>query len=138
MNRRDDENAGRRELGEDISELTYAVIGAAMEVHKELGPGFLEAVYENSLREELRHREIPFEPQPTINVFYKGVLVGEGRYDMLVANTLVVELKSVQTILPIHEAQVVSYLKMTGYPLGLLINFNVRFLRDGIRRLILS
>ncbi|NJK68442.1 MAG: GxxExxY protein [Microcoleus sp. SU_5_3] len=138
MNRRGAEDAERGELGEDINELTYAVIGAAMEVHKELGPGFLEAVYENSLREELRRREIPFEPQPTINVFYKGVLVGEGRYDMLVANTLVVELKSVQTILPIHEAQVVSYLKMTGYPLGLLINFNVRFLRDGIRRLILS
>jgi len=69
---------------------------------------------------------------------YKGVVVGEGRYDMLVANTLVVELKSVQTILPIHEAQVISYLKMTGYPLALLINFNVRFLKEGIRRLILS
>ncbi|HEY9301573.1 MAG TPA: GxxExxY protein, partial [Phormidium sp.] len=112
--------------------------GAAMEVHKELGPGFLEAVYENSLREELSRRGIPFQPQPTVNVTYKGVVVGEGRYDMLVANTLVVELKSVQTILPIHEAQVISYLKMTGYPLALLINFNVRFLKEGIRRLILS
>jgi GxxExxY protein len=125
-------------LGEDINELTYAVIGAAMEVHKELGPGFLEAVYENSLREELTLRGIPFEPQPAVNVLYKGVLVGEGRYDMLVGSTLVVELKSVQTLLPIHEAQVISYLKMTGYPLGLLINFNVRFLKEGIRRLILS
>jgi hypothetical protein len=65
-------------------------------------------------------------------------VVGEGRYDMLVANTLVVELKSVETILPIHEAQVISYLKMTGYPLAILINFNVRFLKEGIRRLILS
>jgi GxxExxY protein len=109
-----------------------------MEVHKELGPGFLEAVYENSLREELALRGIPFDPQPTVNVHYKGVVVGEGRYDMLVANTLVVELKSVQTILPIHEAQVISYLKMTGHPLALLINFNVRFLKEGIRRLILS
>ncbi|MEZ2232461.1 GxxExxY protein [Microcoleus sp.] len=118
--------------------MSYAVIGAAMEVHKELGPGFLEAVYENSLREELSRRGIPFDPQPTVNVFYKGVVVGEGRYDMLVANTLIVELKSVQTILPIHEAQVISYLKMTGYPLGLLINFNVRFLKEGIRRIILS
>jgi GxxExxY protein len=138
MNRRGAEDAEGRELGDELSKLTYAVIGAAMEVHKELGPGFLEAVYENSLREELSRRGIPFEPQPTVNVFYKGVVVGEGRYDMLVANTLLVELKSVQTLLPIHEAQVISYLKMTGYPLGLLINFNVRFLREGIRRLILS
>ncbi len=125
-------------MAEDLNELTYAVIGAAMEVHKELGPGFLEAVYENSLREELALRGIPFDPQPTVNVFYKGVVVGEGRYDMLVAKTLVIELKSVQTILPIHEAQVISYLKMTGHPLALLINFNVRFLKEGIRRIILS
>ena len=97
-------------MAENLNELSYAVIGAAMEVHKELGPGFLEAVYENSLREELSRRRIPLDPQPTVNVLYKGVLVGEGRYDMLVAKTLVVELKSVQTILPIHEAQVISYL----------------------------
>ncbi|NQE33904.1 hypothetical protein E5S67_01627 [Microcoleus sp. IPMA8] len=109
-----------------------------MEVHKELGPGFLEAVYENSLREELSRLGISFEPQPTMNVIYKGVVVGEGRYDMLVANTLVVELKLVQTILPIHEAQVISYLKMTGYPLTLLINFNISFLKEGIRRFIFS
>ncbi|WP_333416603.1 GxxExxY protein [Microcoleus sp. MOSTC5] len=121
-----------------MKELTYAVIGAAMEVHNELGPGFLEAVYENSLREELSRLGIPFEPQPTVNVIYKGVVVGEGRYDMLVANTLVVELKSVQTILPIHEAQVISYLKMAGYHLALLINFNVPFLKEGICHLILS
>ncbi|MEG3956521.1 GxxExxY protein [Microcoleus sp. herbarium2] len=125
-------------MEDDLNELTYAVIGAAMEVHKELGPGFLEAVYENSLREELSRQGIPFQPQPTVNVTYKCVVVGEGRYDMLVANTLIVELKSVQTLLPIHEAQVISYLKMTGYPLALLINFNVRFLKEGIRRLTLS
>ena len=125
-------------MAEDLNELSYAVIGAAMEVHKELGPGFLEAVYENSLCEELSRRGILFDPQPTVNVLYKGVLVGQGRYDMLVANTLVIELKSVQTIRPIHEAQVISYLKMTGHPLALLINFNVRFLKEGIRRLILS
>ena len=80
-------------MEDDLNELIYAVIGAAMEVHKELGPGFLEAVYENSLCEELSRRGIPFQPQPTVNVTYKGVVVGEGRYDMLVANTLVVELK---------------------------------------------
>ena len=138
MNRRDAENPERRELGEDLNELTYAVIGAAMEVHKELGPGFLEEVYEYSLRVELDRLGIPFEPQPTVNVIYKGVVVGKGRYDMLVANTLIVELKSVQSLAPIHEAQVISYLKMTGHPLALLINFNVRFLKEGIRRLILS
>lgn len=125
-------------MEDDRNELTYAVIGAARWVPQELGPGFLEAVYENSLREELSRRGIPFQPQPTVNVTYKGVVVGEGRYNMLVANTLVVELKSVQTILFIHEAQVISYLKMTGYPLALIINFNVRFLKEGIRRLILS
>lgn len=137
MNRRGAEGAERRELGE-MSQLTGVVIGAAIEVHRVLGPGFLESVYQEALGVELQLRGIPFKPQPVVAVNYKGQLVGEGRLDLLVSNTLIVELKAVEHLAPIHEAQVLSYLKMTGHPLALLINFNVGVLKDGIRRIILS
>ena len=135
-NRRGAEGAERR-LGER-SELTGAVIGAAIEVHRVLGPGFLESVYEEALSVELQLRGIPFKRQPVVAVNYKGRLVGEGRLDLLVSNTLIVELKAVENLTPIHEAQVLSYLKMTSHTLALLINFKVRVLKDGIRRIILS
>lgn len=138
MNRRGAENAERRELGEEMSRLTYAVIGAAMEVHRELGPGFLESVYQESLEIELRMRGIPFDPQKPVSVNYKGYQVGTGKVDILVRDILVVELKAVEQLAPIHDAQVISYLKMTKLPLGLLINFNVPILKEGIKRLILS
>jgi len=137
-NRRGAEGAERRELGEEMNQLTGAVIGAAIEVHRVLGPGFLESVYQEALCVEFQLRGIPFRPQPVVAVNYKGQLVGEGRLDFLVANTLIVELKAVENLAPIHEAQVLSYLKMTNHPLALLINFNVRVLKDGIRRIILS
>lgn len=121
-----------------MSELTGLVIGAAIEVHRVLGSGFLESVYEEALAAELELRGIRFNRQKVVAVNYKGRRVGEGRLDLLVGNTLIVELKAVANITPIHEAQVLSYLKMTGYPLGLLINFNVPLLKDGIRRIILS
>jgi len=114
------------------------IIGAALEVHRVLGPGFLEAVYAEAMAVELGLRRVRFERQRPIGLLYKGRPVGEGRLDFLVDNALVLELKAVEKLLPIHQAQVLSYLKSTGCQLGLLINFNERLLRDGIRRVILS
>lgn len=118
----------------ETDELAHAVIGAAIEVHRVLGPGFLEEVYEQALCVELRLRGIPFERQKPA----KGEYVGEGRLDLLVNDRLVVELKAVREIAPIHTAIVLSYLKATGRRLALLINFKVPQLRDGIRRIVLS
>ncbi len=119
-------------------ELARAVIGAAIEVHRHLGPGYLERVYEGALRIELCSREIPFEQQRGIPVVYKGQAIGQGRVDFLVGDSLVVELKAIDTLLPIHVAQMISYLKALRRPLGLLINFNVPMLRTGIQRIIMS
>ncbi|BDI17428.1 hypothetical protein ANSO36C_32300 [Nostoc cf. commune SO-36] len=137
-NRRGAENAEGRELGEEMNQLTGKVIGAAIEVHRVLGPGFLEEVYKEALIIEFFRCGIPHLVEKSVTVNYKGHEVGKGRLDFLVANCLIVELKAVQNLAPIHEAQVLSYLKMTNYPLALLINFNVPVLKDGIKRIILS
>ena len=126
------------EPGDELDRLAHTVIGAAIEVHRHLGPGFLEAVYEEALCVELSSRQIPFVRQAPVAVRYKGHAVGESRLDVLVANALVVELKAVEAIAPVHVAQVMSYLKATGHKLGLLINFNVPFLKSGIKRIVLS
>ncbi len=131
MNRRDAESA-------EVRELSYGVIGAAMEVHRILGAGFLESVYADALAFELEHRQIRFEREVEVSVNYKGRKVGTGRMDLVIDDTIIIELKAVENLRPVHDAQVISYLKMTGYPLGLLINFNVPLLKEGIRRLILS
>lgn len=136
-NRGGTEGTERRVLEEDLSQLSGKVIGAAIEVHRLLGAGFLESVYQEALCVELKLRRIPFRCQPVVAVNYKGQQVGEGKLDLLVKDTLIVELKAVEKLAPIHEAQVLSYLKMTGYPLALLINFNVPLLKDGIKRIIL-
>lgn len=107
-------------------------------MHRVLGPGFLESVYEEALCVELQLRGIPFKRQPVVAVNYKGQLVGEGRLDFLVGDALIVELKAVDALASIHSAQVISYLKMTAHQLGLLINFNVPILKEGIKRIILS
>jgi GxxExxY protein len=117
---------------------SYEVIGAAIEVHKELGPGFLEAVYEEALAIEMIERNIPFERQKLIAVQYKGRPIGEGRLDFLVGNRLIVELKAIDALHPIHTAQVMSYLKTTRLRLGLLINFNSVILKNGIKRIVLD
>ncbi|MBE9008284.1 GxxExxY protein [Fortiea sp. LEGE XX443] len=127
-----------RYLNEQLESLAYQVIGAAIEVHKVLGAGFLEEVYHKALREEFIMRGISYKFEHPIKVLYKGRSVGEGKLDFLVGDSLIVELKAVQNLTPLHEAQVLSYLKMTNYPLALLINFNVPLLRDGIKRIILS
>ncbi len=115
--------------------LSRQVIGAAIEVHKELGAGLLESVYEFCLKTELERRGLKVETQVDLPLFYKGELTGKYyRIDMLVDDKIVVELKAVEKLLPIHEVQLVTYLKLTNKALGLLINFNVPVLKDGIKR----
>jgi GxxExxY protein len=120
----------------DINELTGSVIGAAIEVHKALGPGLLESVYEECLCKELKLKGIPYERQKEVPVEYKGLKLNCGyRIDLLIAERLILEIKACETLQPIHEAQVLTYLKLTGPKVGLLINFNVAILKDGIKRI---
>jgi len=119
-------------------ELAKQFIDAAIEVHRDLGPGYDEMIYENALAVELELRGIPFNRQKTIQVFYKGVLVGEGRLDLLLDNELVVELKAVDELNQKHLAQVISYLKATELPLGILVNFHVALLKNGLKRVVYS
>jgi GxxExxY protein len=117
------------------SEITHAIIGAAIEIHRKLGPGLLEAVYEECLAKEFDLRHIGYERQKPIPLIYKDLKLECGyRLDFLVANRVVVELKSIETIAPIHESVMLTYLRLSETPLGLLINFNVPILKDGIRR----
>jgi GxxExxY protein len=119
--------------------LTQQVISAALEVHRELGPGLLESTYESCLAFELALQGMAFKRQQRLPVGYKGYRIDCGyRLDLVIEERLLIEVKAVQTILPIHEAQVLTYLKLTNIPTGLLINFNVPRLRDGIRRLGIS
>lgn len=128
-----------REPDPQLDELASRVIGAAIEVHRVLGPGFLESVYEAALCAELEQRSIAYARQAVVEVGYKGRPVGESRLDLLVERRLIVELKAIDALAPIHMAQVLSYLRATGIHLALLINFNVPRLRDGgIKRVIRS
>ena len=119
-----------------LDALANAVIGAAIEVHRTLGAGYLESVYEEALGVELSMRNIPYVRQHGVRVLYKGVEVGEGRIDLLVEGRLVVEIKTVDALIPVHRAQVISYLKALGQPLGLLMNFRAVLLRDGLERVV--
>ncbi|HEY4676411.1 MAG TPA: GxxExxY protein [Candidatus Angelobacter sp.] len=119
-------------------DLTKEIIGAAIEVHKAVGPGLLEGVYEECLCHELKLRNLSFECQIVVSVTYKGVILDCGyRLDLLVENTVILELKSVDRIHPIFEAQLLTYMRMLQKPVGLLINFNVPILRSGIVRKVL-
>jgi GxxExxY protein len=110
-----------------------------MEVHRALGPGLLESAYEECLCRELTLREIAYDRQLPLKVEFKGLHLDCGyRLDLVVENQVVVELKTVETILPVHEAQLLTYLKLGGYKIGLLINFNVTLLKQGIRRKVLG
>ena len=128
----------RMEPSKGIDALVRRILAAAVEVHKQLGPGYLESAYEEALVIELSLQKIPFVRQVAVPVQYKNHLVGQGRLDFLINNELVVELKAVDALLPIHKAQVLSYLKATQHRLGLLINFNVPVLMRGVQRVILS
>jgi GxxExxY protein len=120
----------------DINQLTGKVIGAAIEVHKTLGPGLLESVYEECLCHELTLQKIAFERQKELPVEYKGLKLSIGyRIDLLVQDQLILELKACDALQPIHEAQLLTYLKLSGIKYGLLINFNTPMLKDGLKRL---
>ena len=120
----------------DINDLTGNVIGSAIEVHKALGPGLLESIYEECLCIEFNKRNIPFEKQKELKIEYKHITLDVGyRVDVIVSGKLIVELKACETLLPIHEAQLLTYLKLSGIKYGLLINFNVPVLKEGIKRL---
>ena len=122
----------------DINDLSGQIIGAAIEVHKSLGPGLLESIYEDCLCIELRKRDISFERQKEIAIEYKGItLENKYRLDIVVNRLIIVELKTVDELTPIHDAQLLTYLKLTGIKVGLLINFNVPVLKEGIKRLVL-
>jgi GxxExxY protein len=133
-----DQYARHAQLGERLEGYAREVIDSALEVHRVLGPGFLESLYEEAMAEELALRGVPFRRQAAVAVWYKGKPIGQGRLDLLVAEQLIVELKATDGSPPVHLAQVLSYLKATGHPLGLLINFNVRLLRQGVKRVIWS
>jgi len=122
---------------EKSNALSREIIGAAIEVHKALGPGLLESAYEECLCQELKMRNIPFERQVDLPIEYKGIKLSAGyRMDIVVENLLVLELKSVEKLLPIHQAQLITYLRLSNIWLGLLINFNVPILKQGIKRLV--
>jgi GxxExxY protein len=122
----------------DRDEVTAGIIGAAIEVHRALGPGLLESAYVECLRWELALRDIPFRREVPLPLDYKGLqLECSYRLDLLVADSVVVEIKSVAVIEPVCEAQLLTYMKVGGWKLGLLINFNVSLLKNGIRRRIL-
>ena len=122
-----------------VNQITREIIGAAIEVHRALGPGLLESAYEECLCRELSLRQIPFERQRPLPVEYKGLHLDCGyRLDLLVMDTVVVEIKAVAGLQAIHEAQLLTYLKLGGWKVGLLINFNVPVLKQGIRRRVLG
>jgi GxxExxY protein len=119
--------------------LTERVIGLAIEAHRQLGPGLLESAYEECLCYELAHAQLRFRRQIGLPVVYKSVRLDCGyRLDLVVEDKLILELKTVERLLPIHEAQVITYLRLSGIPTGLLLNFNSAVLKQGIRRLMLS
>ena len=119
--------------------LTHEIIGAALEVHRLLGPGLLESAYEECLAHELSIRNLEFRRQVPVPVVYKGIKLECGyRIDILVAGSVVLELKSIEAIAPVHEATLLTYLRLSGNTLGLIINFNVPILKEGIRRFVLK
>ena len=121
----------------ELNRLTNAIIGAAIEVHTHLKPGLLESLYEEALAIEFRRRGIAFERQVVVPVYYKDELIGKHRLDFVIAGKVIVDLKTVEELARIHTAQMICYLRITKCRLGLIINFNVRALKDGIIRVAL-
>jgi GxxExxY protein len=119
----------------ELNRITNLIIGAAIAVHRALGPGFIEATYQRAMEIELAYREIEFDPQHQVKLYYRDQIVGFGEADLLVCGEVIVELKAVDKLAPVHSSQLLSYLRATKRKLGLLINFNVKALKDGIRRI---
>ena len=120
----------------EIEDMAHQCIGVAIEVHRHLGPGLPEKVYRNAMSHELSLRLIPHVCEALVPILYKGIRVGEGKTDILVAAKLVLELKAVEALNEVHRGQAIGYLQATNLPLAILINFNVIVLRDGIKRVI--
>jgi len=125
-----------REPDAEIDQLAQQVIGAAIAVHRELGPGFMEKIYEEALCRELSRMRISFERQKRVDVKFRGEVVGEHLIDLFVGNRLVVELKAVDQIHPVHVAQTISYLRTVDEPLGLLLNFQAATMKAGVKRIV--
>jgi len=126
-------------MNSQINQLTHEIIGASIEVHRKLGPGLLESAYRKCLRRELLLRGIPYRKEYPLPVEYKGIRLECGyRLDILVAGLVAVEVKSVQALAPVHDAQLLTYMRLGGWRVGLLINFNVVVLKDGIHRKIMG
>ena len=135
--RKEMQHKGTRDTKAEMDDLSHEIIGAAIEVHRALGPGLLESIYEECLAHELTLRRIPFKRQVALPLLYKGVRLESGyRLDMVVKDLVVLECKAVEHILPVHEAQLLSYLRLTQKWLGLLLNFHVPVLQQGIRRIV--
>jgi GxxExxY protein len=125
-------------LGAEVEAMAARVIGAAIEVHRQLGPGLLESIYQRALEHEFRVGGVPVRPQERVPVIYKGLTLGEPLViDFLFPDLMLLEIKAVDDLHPIHHAQVITYLRLTGLRLGLLINFNVELLKKGMKRIIL-
>ncbi|HEY8747372.1 MAG TPA: GxxExxY protein [Tepidisphaeraceae bacterium] len=123
----------------ELDQITEAIIAAAIEVHRELGPGLLESSYQHCLRHELNLQNVPLRSELQLPIKYKGIILDCGyRVDLLVMESVVVEVKSVASLDRIHEAQLLTYLRLGGWKVGLLINFNVPLLKDGIKRRVLG
>ncbi len=125
-------------LSVDQEQLVSEVIGAAIAVHRALGPGYLESIYRRAMCTELVSRGIGFDTEWAVDVLYRGVLLGTHKIDLVVEKLIVVELKAVDRLDPVHRRQVVSYLKSSKLPVGLLINFDVEILKRGLQRVVLS
>lgn len=135
METTEDTESTEKELPRDP--LTERVIGCAIEVHRHLGPGLLESVYEQAMLIELRQQEIPYEHQKLLPAIYRNQKVGDFRLDLLVANELVIELKAVRSIEPVFTAQILTYMKLGNFKKGLIINFNVPKLVTGVKRYVI-
>lgn len=120
-----------------LNDITSEILDSAIEVHREMGPGLLESVYQNCMIVELEERGLDVAPQSPVPLHYKGIQL-EKNYliDLLVEDEIIVELKAVEMVLPVHEAQILSYLKLTNKRIGILINFNVKLLKNGFKRFI--
>ena len=124
-------------INQELDRLSKIILNASIEVHREMGPGLLESIYELCLLEELKRQHLNVQHQVSIPLFYKDVeLSKDFRIDILVENEIILEIKSVDTLLPVHEAQIISYLKLTDKRLGFLINFNVALLKHGFKRFV--
>ncbi len=121
----------------ELNKISELIIGKAIEVHKVIGPGLLESTYEACLKYELSQYGLKVENQKSMPIIYKGITIDNGyRLDMIIEDSVIVELKSIESVLPIHKAQLLSYLRLAGLSLGLLINFNVDVLKNGIVRVV--